>query len=302
MKQQLVSLIASLALSASVYSQSCVRPRPAPEGNLQSALDIEYVQTPTGNSSLDIYTPSDKSPHPLVVLIHGGSWMAGSKNDFRDDARTLAGMGYTAATIDYRLVREGTNRFPAAVEDVRCAIKFLKANADRYGIDRHRIAAYGFSAGGHLASMLGTSARVGGLDGTNCSIDSEDASVNSVVSYYAPLDLRSTEGLDFGQVGVILGFLGTLPEFNPRLATLASPVAHINAQTPPFFLVHGDADKVVPLRSSVEFVDALRQAGRMGEVVVMPGLDHGFGPFSDDPRLQPAMCSSLNFLQETLKK
>lgn len=292
---------ASVSISCARAQETCSMPAlPAEEQVLAVENEIYARPTDKENVAFDFYRPVQSTDSPLVIFIHGGGWSAGDKESFRDEARRMTSLGYASATLQYRLVKVLENRFPAAVEDVRCAVRYLRRNAARLGFNPQRIGAVGTSAGGHLSAMLGTAEFSQGLDGDFCEAMDESPGVQSAVSYYAPLDLTSSEGMSLAAKTMLFNFLGFWPELFPARAALASPKSHIHNQTPPMHLVHGDQDDLVPVRSSREFTEALALAGRPFSYVEMPGAGHSFGVLSDDPQWQPSMCSTLSFLHRTL--
>jgi acetyl esterase/lipase len=297
---------------------SCTFPSLPASGTINFVRDIDYETTADGQvQRLDVAWPIGGGSYPLVVLIHGGGWHAGDKGGYDSLAQMLAGLGYAAASLDYRLwghgcdqlpdggfvpsVDGGTcypNQFPAAVEDIRCAVRWLKANAGSYGIDPSRVAALGSSAGGHLVSMLGTAADVAGLDGT-CSITGSP-SVNAVAAYFPPEDLRSTSYFfPITSQPIVAAFLGATPEEDPVKAALASPIAHVTPSSPPFLLLHSTADMTVPVEHSIWMQAALWDAGVPATKILIDGGAHGT-PAAIDPEHPEATCTMLKFLRERL--
>ncbi|HEV2130448.1 MAG TPA: alpha/beta hydrolase, partial [Longimicrobiaceae bacterium] len=232
-------------------------PQPVAPADLNWASDLTYAVMDGQTQRLDLAWPKHAEPHPLVVLIHGGGWSGGDKSAYHSAMRLLAGQGYAAASVSYRLAASPRNVFPAAVEDVRCAVRWLRSHADSFGIDPSRIAAMGSSAGGHLAAMLGTAAEVEGLDG-DCPLQEVSPAVSAVVAIAGPHDIRTAGALDAGQRGMVENFLGTRPESDPARALLASPAVHASSGDPPFLLIHGTADDVVPIRQSRSMRDTLQ--------------------------------------------
>jgi hypothetical protein len=149
--------------------------------------DLAYTTVPR-QLALDLYTPAGTPPFPVVVWIHGGSWVSGVRDIFPGHpALRLRDRGYAVATIDYRLVPEGF--FPAQARDCKAALRWLRGNADRYGLDR-RIAAWGASAGGHLAALLGTSGGMAVLENPAQGHAGESSRVQAVVDWFGPTDYR----------------------------------------------------------------------------------------------------------------
>lgn len=285
---------------AVALTRDCRVPPPAPAAEVNRASDITYAVMDGQPQRLDLAWPKTPGPHPLVVLIHGGGWSAGDKSAYQAEVRLLAGQGYAAATINYRLASAPRNIFPAAVEDVRCAVRWLRSNAATYGIDPSRIAALGISAGAHLAAMLGTAADVRGLDGA-CPLLDVSPAVSAVVAFAGPHDIRTAGTLDGGQRSMVENFLGVPPEADMERALLASPAVHASAGDPPFLLIHGTADDVVPIRQSRSMRESLHAAGVPATLIELPGVGHSIPEFSAESRFRVSTCTTLTFLRERLR-
>jgi acetyl esterase/lipase len=281
--------------------RNCRPLRPPAAGEIDWSPNLTYAVMGAQTQRLDFAAPRGGAPYPLVVLIHGGGWSGGDKSAYHSAMRLLVGQGYAAASVSYRLAAAPHNVFPAAVEDVRCAVRWLRANADRLGIDAERIAAMGSSAGGHLAAMLGTAARVEGLDG-ECPLREVSPAVSAVVALAGPHDIRTAGALDRIQRGMVENFLGVTPEADPQRALLASPAVHADPRNPPFLLVHGTADNVVPIRQSRSMRDTLRASGVPATLVELPGVGHDVVEFSDAARFRASACTILRFLDEQLRQ
>lgn len=280
--------------------QDCRVPSPPAAGDINWAADVTFAVTEGQPQRLDIAWPKHEGPHPVVVLIHGGGWSGGDKSAYHSAMRLLAGQGYAAASVDYRLAAAPRNVFPAAVEDVRCAVRWLRAHADTYQMDSSRVAAMGSSAGAHLAAMLGTAADVEDLDGA-CPARHVSPAVSAVVAIAGPHDIRTAGALDPSQRGMVENFLGATPEADPERALLASPAVHASAGDPPFLLIHGTADDVVPIQQSRSMRDTLRAAGVPATLVELPGVGHSVDEFSREPRFRTSTCTTLAFLREQLR-
>ena len=284
---------------------SCDVPDIPPQDSLNVSIRQYYVANGT-KLKMDVYWPKAQGwrgrtwtgPRPMVMIIHGGGWRSGSRTGFRDEARLLAGQGYAAATIDHREASSGINTFPAAVEDVRCAVRYLRANAGSLNADPTRFAVIGESSGAHLASMLGVAANVGGLDGT-CPIGGSPA-VDAVVSYYGPQDLRDPAILPNLQ-SEVTNFLGNTVDQNPTEAALASPIVHVNGGAPPFLFLHRNVDNIVPTLHSERMKAALEAVGVPASLVLVNEAGHGFAMFKERPKFLATSCTSLAFLAQELQ-
>ncbi|MBS0263040.1 MAG: alpha/beta hydrolase [Planctomycetes bacterium] len=241
--------------------------------------NVRYRDGTSPDWVLDLAVPREAStrPRPAIVVIHGGGWVEGDKSSFSTAKNRPPGniidfarLGFVAATINYRMSR--TAPFPAAVHDCKCAVRFLRAHKEKYGIDPDRIGVWGNSAGGHLALMLGMTAREPDLEGDGPYLDQSSA-VQAVVSDSGPIDLLATHTAGTLR-GVVEMFLGGPPE-GARLADYqrASPRKWISHNMPPILLIYGEADNQVGVETADRFVIDLGQAGikdvgylRLGQV------------------------------------
>lgn len=226
---------------------------------------------------MDIYRPENPNGYG-VIHISGSGWTAPLSLDARPlkesvhveiEALPLVAAGYTVFTINHR----ATPRFkyPAALEDAQRAVRFIRHNADRYGIQPDRIGAMGGSSGGHLVSLLGV---LDGAGDTNdeSPINRTSARVQCVVTRAAPVDFRRWSVPWFLDVRLPSD---DGPSQERRIIEGASPITHVSADSPPFLLIHGEADQVVPVEQSLLFAEALTAAGVPVEVVRVPGAGHG---------------------------
>jgi acetyl esterase/lipase len=283
--------------------ESCQVPPVPADSAVNLALDVEYAAPGGESQRLDVAWPKTAGPHPLVVFIHGGGWSAGDKKTFAQDIRRLAGIGYTSATLDYRLAEAGgKNIFPAQVQDVRCAVRWLRAHAAAYDLDPQRVAVIGGSAGGHLTEMLATASDVAGLDDGGCSAAAQPVQISAAVPLYGPSDLRAGAATwSAWAEGKLEQLLGKPPAEVPALAALASPIVHVNAGDPPMLLIHGVIDQVVPISQSRDMKKALDKAGVPAMLVELPLAGHAFPVFGVLPAYQRHACTTLAFLQAVLK-
>jgi acetyl esterase/lipase len=254
--------------------------------------------TPGGiELALDLYLPADRTAAPVCVYLHGGGWLRGARTD-RAAERLLpvARAGVAVASVDYRL--SGQAVFPAQLDDVRAAVRWLRAHAGEHGLDATRVGAWGASAGGHLAALAGL---------TRDERDGElgDSSVQAVVAWFATTDLLGLAADP--PEGPPPPFLpGPLPQppFEarllgvgaaadaPELARAASPVAHAHAGAPPFLLAHGDSDGLVPSAQSRRLHAALRAAGADATLWLLAGGNHE-DPAFDRPESLAAVAAFL---------
>lgn len=243
---------------------------------LRTARDLVYATRAGRQLRMDVAWSTEGAPAPLVLLLHGGGWSGGSRASMHAEMQALARRGYTAATIDYRLTQAPSNIFPAAIADVRCALRVLRQRGAEYHLMPTRVAVMGYSAGGHLASLLGVGADLDALDGVDACAGGGSVQVQAVVSYAGPQDLRVNGPYTQEQADIVTNFLGVFPGDDPQLATLASPIAHVSAGDPPFLLVHGPSDDLVPVGHARRMAAALRQVGTPATVMELPGVGHGY--------------------------
>jgi acetyl esterase/lipase len=250
-----------------------------PEGAKRIA-NLEYATVGDTKLLLDLYLPEEAAgPLPVVVGIYGGAWMAGSKEQAQ--GIRLAGRGYAVATPNYRL--SGVAKFPAQIEDCKAAVRWLRANAKKYNLDPDRIGAIGHSAGGHLASLLGTSAGVKEFEkGDNLDFSSR---VQAVCAMSGPTDFLQMDA--HAPKGAMLKhdpanspesqLIGGAIQENKEKVARANPITYVSKDAPPFLLIHGDQDPLVPAHQAVLLNEALKKAGVEVRLHLVKGGGHGMG-------------------------
>ncbi len=260
--------------------------------------DIVYGKVGDVELKLDLYLPKPGGPaRPGIVFIHGGGWRGGSKGQFRQQAAHLAGKGYVGACIVYRYSRQAT--FPAALEDCKGAVRWMRCVAKKHNIDPKRIAAVGGSAGGHLAAMVGYTDPSHGWEGQG-GHETQSSAVQAVAAFNGVLDL--TECVKKNKVPkALVMFLGKTYDEAPELYKVASPMTHLDATCPPTLALHGTADKTVPYEQSVRLVETLKKLGVPAELYTAEGQPHGF--FNPPrPHFKPTLAKLEAFLDRHLKK
>jgi len=252
-----------------------------PEG-VEAHRNIEYAQPNDTPLLLDLYVLKGATrPLPLIVWIHGGAWRGGSKD--RCPALRFSERGYVVASINYRLSQKAI--FPAQIEDCKAAIRWLRANTAKYRIDPRRIGVWGSSAGGHLVALLGTSGDVKDLEGTVGGNLDQSSRVQAVCDFFGPTDFLqmdahmiegsrlvhdSPESPESRLVG------GPIQE-NKEEVSRADPITYVTEDDPPFLIMHGDRDPLVPLHQSELLNGALKKVNVDATFHVVKGAGHGFG-------------------------
>ncbi len=246
--------------------------------------DVVFGKGGDAELKLDLAQPKGEGPFPLVVCIHGGAWQFGNRSDHHRTIRLLAKHGYVAASVQYRLTPK--HPFPAQIEDVKCAVRFLRANARKYKIDPSRVGALGDSAGGHLALLLGVMDPKDGLEGKGGNAE-QSSKVQAVVNYYGPTDLATWAPSKFGDQMLKRGtgkdgdtllrdLVGTADRKDPRMKT-ASPVSYIDARDAPVLTFQGTADPLVLPQQARLLHAALKKAGVKERLELLEGAGHGWG-------------------------
>lgn len=262
----------------------------AEPGGVTRRRDLPYAEVGGRELLLDLYRPThrDTQRPPVVVYLHGGGWAVGSRHDHAQTrAKALAGRGFAVACIDYRLSDVAT--FPAQLHDVKASIRWLRAHAGELGIDGSRCAAWGASAGGHLAALAGLTGGDPEWEGDVGSDPEQSASVDAVVDWFAPTDLVESatrtpteERVLSRRVEEQLLGIESLRD-NPAAARGASPRHQVRAGAPPFLIMHGDHDRIVSVRHSRRLHEALTDANVESTLVVLGGAGHEDPAFDRDP-------------------
>ncbi len=266
---------------------------PAPEGVIIER-DVVYGHAGDRPLKLDILRPRDMAEKclPLVVFVHGGGWRAGDKSAGVGRLMRLVQSGrYVGASVGYRL--SGEAPFPAQIHDCKAAIRFLKAHAEKYHLDPQRIGVWGTSAGGHLVSLLGTSGDVKELEG-DCGWPEQSSRVHCVVDFCGPSDFLAFADVQRGDAAsAIAQLLGGSVREKRDLAKAASPVTYVTPDDPPFLIVHGTEDAVVPFSQAETLHAALQKAGVPSTLVRIEGGGHGFGGPQVDARVEAFLAKHL---------
>lgn len=250
--------------------------------------DVEFARAGGIRLTLDAHVPDGSGPFPAAILVHGGGWVAGDKQQYITYIfQPLSDAGFAWFSINYRLAPQF--RFPADADDVESAIRFVKANALEYKVDPERIALIGESAGGHLVSYVGAR-------------NKRDVRVAAVVSMYGIHDFIAAavawkplphELFDlFGIKSVDAG--------NAPLLIKASPVDYISKEMPPFLLMHGSKDEDVPYQQSVEMCEKMKKAGARCDLITVEGAPHGMDHWESHPEWLWYKRALVDWLRKTL--
>jgi len=261
-----------------------------PPPGVAAHRDIAYVTNGHDRQKLDLYVPSGNGPFPLVIWIHGGAFKMGGKEGVQFDPLPLeyCARGFALASLNYRFSQHAL--FPAQTQDCKAAVRFLRAHAAQFRLDPGHFGAWGPSAGGHLVTMLGVAGNVKAFEvGEHLDVSSR---VQCVVDYFGPTDFlqMDTQRLPDGQIhdgadspeSELVG--GAIQE-HKEATRRANPVTYVTPDAPPFLVVHGDCDPLVPFGQSVILVEALRAAGVPVTFYTVKGAGHGQFTDPEVPRL-----------------
>lgn len=315
----MLTVLVSTAWAAQDDATSQYAPTPPviyPDG-VKSLRDVTYAEISGFRPlTLDLYLPPQRaSAKPVVVFVHGGAFRHRTARDggtFRDFPSVLAGVaarGYVVASVNYRFIGEA--RFPGPVQDVAMSIRWLRANAAKYGIDPARVIVWGSSAGGQIATLLGTACDAPvslppPSEGTpDPGVKPGSACVQGVIDWYGIVDLASIAA-DFGKSGAAAqaresAYLGCeVAKCPAELVRSSSALSYIDGRDPPFLIQHGTADTSVSPKQSQRLHEALRAAGVSSQLILYPGVEHGFaavpGGGPDDAVNRQALDDVYKFL------
>lgn len=277
------------ALIAGCGSRHLGKPDDPPPAPLLTRYAVERdvpITPPDWPEALlaDVYRPQGAGPFPSVLLIHGGAWKRGDRAQVEGLAERIAARGYLVLNTTYRLVPKYI--FPAPLQDVQQAVRWMRSDAGaQHGIDPARIASFGYSAGAHLAALLGHAAN-------DAQLGDPGTRVQAIVAGGTPADLRLYEG---GHL--VPGFIGGTREQRPDAFRLASPVAHVDADDPPVFQYHATLDGYVPYEQAARYKAALDAAGVRNELFVIRGHGHVSGFFADGDAVRAALAFLDRYLR-----
>lgn len=263
--------------------------------NVTFERDITYADAGGAKVQLNLARPKNTTgPLPAVLCIHGGGFRAGSREGYNKLCLTLAQRGFVAATISYRLAP--AHQFPAAVHDTKAAVRWLRANAAKYGINPDRIGVTGGSAGGHLAQFLGVTAGVKEFEGMDN--PGFPSTVTCVVNVYGPSDFTKSYGKSVDAHVVLPLWLGGDVDSARARHIQSSPLNWVNPNAAPTLIIHGTEDKYVAYEQAIWMRDRLMACGVPVELLTLEGAGHGFKG-ADAEKAEAALIA---YFQQRLKK
>ena len=255
---------------------------------------VEYTGIPHGRLAMDIARPKAPGQYPGIVLIHGGGFSGGNRESYLPLATRLAQNGYVAATVSYRLTP--SYQFPIPLYDVKSAVRFLRANAARYGVDKEHMAAIGVSAGATWSQMLAVTRNMPQFEG-NGAARGESSSVDCAISFYGRSDMRRAYEGSRNAAEALPPLLGGDRMHALDMHFRASPINWITPDSAPILAIHGTRDRNVPFEQSVWLVERMRSMGVEAELETIAEAGHGFKG-ADEER---AVARALDFLNRKLK-
>lgn len=260
----------------------------------KAETDIVYAKAGSADLKLDIEQPTvGAGPFPTVVVLHGGAWRQGNKADVRPVLHEFSRHGYAAVAPQYRLCPQ--DPFPAQIHDVKAAVRWIKSNGKKYQLDADHIGAIGFSAGGHLALMLGVTSPSDGLEG-EVPAGAPDSRVKAVVNFFGPTDLAAADIPEICKPWV-KDFLGGTPAHKPEAAAKASPITFVSKDDSPVLTFQGTKDSLVPFTQAIKLAEAMTTAGVAGRVELMVGAGHGWR----GAEMDRTIAETFRFFDEYLK-
>jgi acetyl esterase/lipase len=258
---------------------------------------ITYTNIVYGTSNaaqkMDIYLPAARAPYPVVVMIHGGGWVIGDKQEYKTSIKTEALLirGYAVVAINYRL--SGVSKFPTQIQDVKAAIRYIRANASTYKLNSNKIGAWGTSAGGHLAALLATSSGVNALEDFTIGDATQSSKIQAAIDWFGPTDFLQMDNQVIAQ-GCSAGnanhnqanspesqLMGFAIQTQPLVTQTANPISYVSADDCPIYIQHGNNDCTVPFRQGQILFNALLPLKNSTDVKfdLLTGSGHGTGKF-----------------------
>ncbi len=278
-------LLFSAVLFLSHSTLHAQRPQAPPiPPSVEAKLNLAYAATENPRQRLDLFLPKNRESGkklPVLVFVHGGAWQAGGKEDGRGQVMRFVAEGKCAGvSIGYRLSQEA--KWPAQIHDCKAAIRWIKSHADEHRLDGERIVVWGASAGGHLVAVLGASAGVDEMDGKIGPHTDKDTKVAGVIDFFGPTDVSKMNAqrlpgtMDHDTANAPEAkLLGGPVQTIPDKVKSANPLTYVDKSDPPFLMVHGDKDPLVPHGQSGILEAELKKAGVVNELYTVKGGGHG---------------------------
>jgi acetyl esterase/lipase len=304
-------LFQSLLLAGLLFSGACTKEDTTVDNTDDTTTTVASTQkdvayaTVSSAQKMDIYMPEGAGPFPVVILIHGGAFLGGSKSDEASNAAVLNANGYVAVSINYRL--SGEAKFPAQIEDCKTSVRFLRANAAKYKINPEKIGSWGASAGGNLSALLGTSGNVAELEGASLGNETYSSAILASVDWFGPINFLTMDA-----EAAVLGFsintnsssspesklMGAAVQTIPDAVAKANPASYISSDDAAFFIQAGSVDRNIPYTQSRNFYQALLPVkGSDVSFELLEGAGHGGSQFSASTNL----AKVISFFDKYLK-
>jgi acetyl esterase/lipase len=265
----------------------------------QALMDVPYCKMDGQPQKMDVYFPTSGGPWPVFLYVHGGGWDKGDKAEGAG-WKYLNGQGYLVVSVNYRLAAYNV-KFPAMIQDVKCAVRYLRAHAGEYNLDPDRIGALGASAGGHLVALLGTSDKSAGWEAGEY-LD-QSSRVQAVVAEAVFSDF--TQPMPDSIATAIYFAFRELPGTSSLVLKTASPLTYVTPDDPPFLIIHGEKDGYAPLDQARSLDATLQAAGVSSKLVIVQNGEHGLTSSNGNPVVPSAEEISqliLDFLNVNLMK
>ena len=299
-----ITATAELKMPSETATLAAIPPtRGVPGGSSSNSLvaqpaysDLAYANLSSAEK-LDLYLPTGDGPFPVVIIVHGGGFLMGDKaaGDATTGIDQLLSLGFAVASVNYRL--SGEAKAPAQIQDLKAAVRFLRANAKDYNLNAEKFGAWGGSAGGSLVSLLGTSCGVSELEGSELGNAEQSSCVQAVVDWFGPIDFLQMDTQFTGTSCPVNHDAADSPESqlvggpiqeNVEMVNLVNAMTYVSSDDPPFFIQHGTADCNVPPQQSQVFYDSLSSVIGVDQVTLMllEGAGHGGSQFTTEENLK----------------
>jgi acetyl esterase/lipase len=273
-----------------------VTPLHAGDAKIKSEKKLVYGNAADVDLELDLAMPAEgKGPFPAILCIHGGGWKGGHRKELAGLTEHFAKNGFVAVTVSYRFAPK--HKFPAQIEDCKASVRWLRANAEKYKINPERIGAVGFSAGGHLACLLGAADEKAGLEGKGGN-PKQSTRIQAVVSFFGPTDFTEKTWSNDIENLFFIPLLGGRFEEKKDAYRQCSPLIYCTKECPPFLFFHGSKDVLVGIEHSEKMSKKLTDLGVSAELVTMQGDGHGWG----GDKLTKTIDQTTRFFKDKLQK